>query len=74
MPQVVIGVDPHKASNTLVVIDAHEQVVAEQRFVNDRAGYRRMKTFARCVPGADMGGGRCPRCRCRAGPAAGRRR
>lgn len=47
MPQVVIGVDPHKASNTLVVIDAHEQVVAEQRFANDRAGYRSMKTFAR---------------------------
>jgi transposase len=47
MPQVVIGVDPHKASNTLVVIDAHEQVVAEQRFVNDRIGYRDMKTFAR---------------------------
>ncbi len=47
MPRVVIGVDPHKASNTLVVIDAHEQVVAEQRFVNDRAGYRSMKTFAR---------------------------
>ena len=46
MPRVVIGVDPHKASNTLVVIDVHEQVVAEQRFVNDRAGYRLMKSFA----------------------------
>jgi hypothetical protein len=33
-----------------VVIDAHEQVVAEQRFVNDRAGYRSMKTFARSFP------------------------
>ena len=50
MPRVVIGVDPHKASNTLVVIDAHEQVVAEQRFVNDRVGYRSMKTFARAFP------------------------
>ena len=50
MRQVVIGVDPHKASNTLVVIDAHEQVVAEQRFVNDRAGYRDMKAFARAFP------------------------
>ena len=46
MPKVVIGIDPHKASNTLVVIDAHEHVVAEQRFVNDRVGYRNMKTFA----------------------------
>jgi transposase len=50
MPRVVIGVDPHKASNTLVVIDSREQVVAEQRFVNDRAGYRSMKTFARAFP------------------------
>ena len=45
--RVVIGVDPHKASNTLVVIDAHERVLAQQRFANDRAGYRSMKTFAR---------------------------
>ena len=33
-----------------MVIDAHEQVLAEQRFVNDRAGYRSMKTFARAFP------------------------
>jgi hypothetical protein len=45
--KVVIGVDPHKASNTLVVIDSHERVLARQRFSNDRAGYRSMKTFAR---------------------------
>jgi len=50
MPKVVIEIDPHKASNTLVVIDAHEHVVAEQRFVNDRVGYRNMKTFARTFP------------------------
>ena len=30
--RVVIGVDPHKASNTLVVIDRQERVLAEQRF------------------------------------------
>ena len=47
MPQVVIGVDPHKASNTLVVIDGQERVLAQQRFVNDRAGYRAMKSFAK---------------------------
>ena len=47
MARVVIGVDPHKASNTLVVIDAQERVLAQQRFANDRAGYRSMKTFAR---------------------------
>ena len=47
MSRVVIGVDPHKASNTLVVIDAQERLLAQQRFANDRAGYRSMKTFAR---------------------------
>ncbi len=47
MGQVVIGVDPHKASNTLVVIDREENVLAQQRFDNTREGYREMKTFAR---------------------------
>ena len=47
MARVVIGVDPHKASNTLVVIDSTERVLAQQRFRNDRAGYREMKAFAR---------------------------
>ena len=47
MAKVVIGVDPHKASNTLVVLDAHEVVLAQCRFSNDRAGYREMKAFVR---------------------------
>ena len=47
MARVVIGVDPHKASNTLVVLDAHEIVLAQRRFSNDRAGYREMKAFVR---------------------------
>jgi transposase len=47
---VVIGVDPHKASNTLVVIDGHERVLGQDRFANDRAGYRSMKRFARAHP------------------------
>lgn len=47
MARVVIGVDPHKASNTLVVIDWCEQVLAQWRFRNDRAGYREIKTFLR---------------------------
>ena len=50
MGRVLIGVDPHKASNTLVVIDAQERVLAQQRFVNDRDGYRAMKAFARAFP------------------------
>ena len=33
MSRVVIGVDPHKASNTLVVIDEHERVLAQRPHV-----------------------------------------
>ena len=47
MARVVIGVDPHKASNTLVVIDGSEQVLVQRRFGNDRTGYREMKMFVR---------------------------
>ena len=50
MAKVVIGVDPHKASNTLVVIDQQEHVLAQHRFANDREGYRSMRTFARTHP------------------------
>jgi hypothetical protein len=31
----------------LVVIDGREQVLAQRRFANDRAGYREMKAFVR---------------------------
>jgi hypothetical protein len=30
----------------VVVIDAQERVLAQQRFANDRGGYRSMKAFA----------------------------
>ena len=39
MTAVVIGIDPHKRSNTALVLDAHENVLAKQRFPNDRDGY-----------------------------------
>jgi transposase len=47
MGRVVIGVDPHKRSNTAVVIDDRERVLARQRFSNDRAGFRELRAFAR---------------------------
>ena len=50
MSSVVIGVDPHKLSNTLVVIDERERVLAQHRFANDRGGYRPMKASARALP------------------------
>lgn len=42
MTAVVIGIDPHKRSNTALVLDAHENVLAKQRFANDRDGYRQL--------------------------------
>jgi hypothetical protein len=40
---VMIGVDPHKLSNTIVVIDGHEKILARHRFANDREGYRALR-------------------------------
>ena len=47
MPAVVIGVDPHKRSNTVLVLDSKERILATQRFANDRDGYRELKKLAR---------------------------
>ena len=46
MTAVVIGIDPHKRSNTALVLDPQENVLAKQRFPNDRDGYRQLKQFA----------------------------
>jgi transposase len=43
----MIGVDPHKLSNTIVVIDSEEKILARHRFANDRDGYRALKATAR---------------------------
>ena len=47
MTAVMIGVDPHKRSNTALVLDEHENVLATQRFTNDRDGHRELKRFAK---------------------------
>jgi transposase len=47
MTAVMIGVDPHKLSNTIVVINGNETVLARHRFTNDRDGYRALKAVAR---------------------------
>src|SRR4051812_36405490 len=51
MTTVVIGIDPHMRSNTALVLDSQENVLAKQRFPNDRNGYRQLKRFAQ--PWAD---------------------
>ncbi len=38
-----IGVDPHKLSATIEVVDAHEAVLATGRFGTDKAGYAAMR-------------------------------
>ena len=45
--EVLIAVDPHKASNTLAVIDPASRVaVASRRFANTADGYRELRRFA----------------------------
>ena len=50
MDQVVIGVDPHKLSATIEVVDQREKVLGTGRFTTDHAGYAAMRTYARSWP------------------------
>ena len=43
MAQVFIGVDPHKLSATIEVVDKNETVLAKGRFGTDKAGYATMR-------------------------------
>ena len=50
MAAVVIGVDPHKLSATIDVLDDREKVLGGGRFGTDRDGYRRMLATGRRWP------------------------
>ena len=50
MEQVIIGVDPHKLSATIEVVDNHEGKLGQGRFATDRAGYTSMRTYAKAWP------------------------
>ena len=50
MEQVIIGVDPHKLSATIEVVDEHEQLLGSGRFATDQAGYAAMRTYAKAWP------------------------
>jgi len=50
MGRVIIGMDPHKYSATIEVIDARENVLAQGRFGTDSDGYRAMLTLGRRYP------------------------
>jgi len=47
MEQVVIGVDPHKLSATIEVVDGNERLLGSGRFTTDRAGYAAMRSYAK---------------------------
>jgi len=47
MGGVVIGVDPHKASATIEVVDEREIVRATGRFGTDSSGYRQLLGYVR---------------------------
>jgi transposase len=50
MEKIVIGVDPHKLSATIEVIDQHEKVLATGRFSTDKAGYAAMRKHVAAWP------------------------
>ena len=50
MEQVIIGVDPHKLSATIEVVDEHERRLGQGRFTTDRAGYAAMRTYVKAWP------------------------
>ncbi|MEV7624506.1 transposase [Actinoplanes sp. NPDC089786] len=50
MARLIIGVDPHKRSATIEVLDQRERPVATGRYGTDHAGYRAMLAAGRSYP------------------------
>src|ERR1700712_2218787 len=50
MEQIIIGVDPHKLSATIEVVDGREQLLGSGRFTSDRAGYAAMRKYVGAWP------------------------
>src|SRR5690349_10332139 len=44
---VIIGVDPHKMSVTIEVVDTHEQLLGTGRYATDKTGYAAMMRYAK---------------------------
>ena len=47
---VIIGVDPHKMSVTIEVVDTHEQLLGSGRFDTNNSGYAAMRRYVRQWP------------------------
>ena len=50
MAGVIIGVDPHKLSATIEVVDHHGALLGSGRFSTDKAGYAAMRTYVKAWP------------------------
>jgi transposase len=47
MERVIIGVDPHKLSVTIEIVDDQERMLGAGRFTTDKAGFAAMRTYAK---------------------------
>ena len=68
---VIIGMDPHKRSATIEVINEQAAVLAAGRYGTDTAGYAQMLAAARKFADRVLGGGRLQRHRPAPGPPPG---
>lgn len=50
MEHVVIGLDPHKLSATIEIVNGQERKLGSGRFTTDKAGYAAMKKYASAWP------------------------
>ena len=50
MAKVIIGVDPHKLSATIEIVDSHEKLLGCGRFSTDQAGYTAIRAHAKTQP------------------------
>ena len=50
MEQVIIGVDPHKLSATIEVVDQQEHLLGSGRFTTDQRGYTAMRSYVKAWP------------------------
>lgn len=50
MNHVIIGIDPHKLSATIEVVDEREKKLGSGRFTTDKPGYAAMRTYVKAWP------------------------
>ncbi len=47
MPKVIVGIDPHKRLNAVVVLDMRGAVLARRSFANTTEGFKQLRAFSR---------------------------